>query len=401
MSSGRLGPPSRAPSCRRRKNEASPPGPDNKSTALPMMARSRASHARVVSAAGAAWPSAYGPGAAVASVPRRWCGRRRCCRRCRAVAVGSVLAGGVAAEPVELDAEADQVLQRGRVHLTGHERGHRRVTGHRPGRVPVQPRPAHTAARRGPGPVPRPPRADPAGPLRLQRRAPLQHHQVRQRDVHPRLDRLAGPLRQQTRGHEPLHRVLKRIMAPLRLAPGVLRARRGGQRIQHRAHDRRALRRQVPVHHPGTLERRLQLDRPVIENLVLVRALAVALVPGAGRVLSWPRPRPRPGPASCPGPRPSSWSWPASCPVLVLGLGPAVDLPGQHGQIPHIGTLQRRAEQDRIRVLLAPGRQLAGPGADRPGHRLRDLPGGQRRRDLRMRRRPPDPRGIGRPRRRG
>src|SRR6266566_9823841 len=35
MSKGRLGPPRRAPSCRRRRNDASPPGPDSRSTALP------------------------------------------------------------------------------------------------------------------------------------------------------------------------------------------------------------------------------------------------------------------------------------------------------------------------------------------------------------------------------
>src|SRR5690242_19106308 len=38
ISKGRLGPPSRTPSSRRRKNEASPPGPDRRSTALPMTA---------------------------------------------------------------------------------------------------------------------------------------------------------------------------------------------------------------------------------------------------------------------------------------------------------------------------------------------------------------------------
>ena len=38
MSSGRLGPASRAPSCRRRRNDASPPGPDSRSTALPITA---------------------------------------------------------------------------------------------------------------------------------------------------------------------------------------------------------------------------------------------------------------------------------------------------------------------------------------------------------------------------
>ena len=35
MSSGRLGPARRTPSCRRRRKEASPPGPDSRSTALP------------------------------------------------------------------------------------------------------------------------------------------------------------------------------------------------------------------------------------------------------------------------------------------------------------------------------------------------------------------------------
>ena len=45
MSSGRLGPASRAPSWRRRKKLASPPGPDSRSTALPMTACSSAAQA--------------------------------------------------------------------------------------------------------------------------------------------------------------------------------------------------------------------------------------------------------------------------------------------------------------------------------------------------------------------
>ena len=45
MSSGRLGPFRRTPSWRRRRKLASPPGPDSRSTALPMTARSSASHA--------------------------------------------------------------------------------------------------------------------------------------------------------------------------------------------------------------------------------------------------------------------------------------------------------------------------------------------------------------------
>ena len=73
MSSGRLGPPSRTPSSRRRRKLASPPGPDSRSTALPITACSTAAHAAVV-------PS----------------------RRARAVAA--------LAELVQLDAEPDQVL---------------------------------------------------------------------------------------------------------------------------------------------------------------------------------------------------------------------------------------------------------------------------------------------------
>src|SRR5712691_1792345 len=42
------GPPSRAPSCRRRKNEARPPGPDRRSTAWPMICCSSASRIRRV-----------------------------------------------------------------------------------------------------------------------------------------------------------------------------------------------------------------------------------------------------------------------------------------------------------------------------------------------------------------
>ena len=65
MSSGRLGPPSRAPSCRRRRNDASPPGPDSRSTALPMTACSQSgpgrSHARRRAAARPA-PRTAGPG---------------------------------------------------------------------------------------------------------------------------------------------------------------------------------------------------------------------------------------------------------------------------------------------------------------------------------------------------
>ena len=52
MSSGRLGPPSRTLSCRRRRKLASPPGPDSRSTAAPMIACSSASQPGPVSRPG-------------------------------------------------------------------------------------------------------------------------------------------------------------------------------------------------------------------------------------------------------------------------------------------------------------------------------------------------------------
>src|ERR1035441_3203723 len=59
--SGRLGPANRAPSCSRRKKLASPPGPDTRATALPMIFRSRASRPRAV--------GGTGPGSGTSSAP--------------------------------------------------------------------------------------------------------------------------------------------------------------------------------------------------------------------------------------------------------------------------------------------------------------------------------------------
>ena len=199
-------------------------------------------------------------------------------------------------------------------------------------------------------PVRRPLAADPAGPLLQQRRTALQHHQVRQRDMRPDLDRLPGPLGQQVRRHEPPHGLLQAIVAPLGLRPGVLRPGRSRQRIQHRRDDRRALRGEVAGQDPGAVEGGLQLDRAVLELIVLT----------AG----------------------------------VLGQRPGVDLRDQTGQIPQVPARPRRPQQNLIRRRTAIRRQLVGPAADRPRERLRHLPRGQRRRDLRMRRRPPHPRGV-------
>ncbi len=284
-----------------------------------MIARSRASHARAVSGVVAAGSqpvlSCAAAGAAVAVAVR-----------------AGVAAAGVVAEPVELDAQPDQILQGAGVHVAGHERDHRGVARDGLGGVAVQPGPAATpAAGGGAGAVPGPLRPDPGRPLLQQRRAAVQDHQVGQGDVHHGLDRLPGPLRQQARGDQPPHRFLQGVMAALRLAPGILRPGRGRQRVQHRGQNGGALRGEIPGQDPGALERGLQLHRPVAERLVLVL-------------------------------------------VFVLGEGPGVDLPGQPGQVRHIRAARRRPEQDRVRVLLAVRRELVGPAADGPRDRLRDRP---------------------------
>ena len=101
-------------------------------------------------------------------------GRRRRRRRVVPLAAGAVRAGvaaGVVAEPVQLDAQPDQILQRAGVDLAGDERDHRRITGDGLGGVAVQPGAAAPAAGGGAGAVPGPLRPDPAGPLLQQRRA--------------------------------------------------------------------------------------------------------------------------------------------------------------------------------------------------------------------------------------
>jgi hypothetical protein len=164
MSSGRLGPPSRAPSCRRRRNDASPPGPASRSAALPMTACSTAARAAVV-------PGRVSP-------PRRsW---------------SSSTQSRTRSQRVDVDA-------------AGHDGGHRGVAGDRRGGVPVQPGAVTGAglggvrAARGPG------GPDPPGPLLLQRRVAVEQEQVGQGDVDPGLDRLPGPLRQQVRRGQPAH----------------------------------------------------------------------------------------------------------------------------------------------------------------------------------------------------
>ena len=159
MSSGRLGPASRAPSCRRRRKRRQPARPGQQVHGL---ADDRLLERR----------------------PGRGGVRRR-----RAGAVAA------AAEPVQFHAQPDQVFQRVDVDIPGHDRGHRRVARDALGGVPVQPD-AAVAAGLGRGRAVRgPPCPDLRGPLLLQCRIAVEQHQVGQGDVRPHLHRLPGPLR--------------------------------------------------------------------------------------------------------------------------------------------------------------------------------------------------------------
>ena len=126
---------------------------------------------------------------------------------------------------------------------------------------------ARPAALGGFGAVPGPLGADLRGPLLLQGRAAVQPEQVRQRDMRPHLDRLPGPLRQQARSDQAAQRLQQRVVVPLRLRAVVLGSGRGGQRVQHRADDRGALRGQVTGHHAGAGEGGHQPHRAVLERL--------------------------------------------------------------------------------------------------------------------------------------
>jgi hypothetical protein len=112
-----------------------------------------------------------------------------------------------AAVPVQFHAQPDQVLQRVDVHVPGHDRGHRGVARDGLGVRPVQPGAALAAGLGRERPPRGPPSPDLRGPLLLQGRVAVKQQQVGQRDVHPRPDRLPGPLRQQVTGHQPAHAV--------------------------------------------------------------------------------------------------------------------------------------------------------------------------------------------------
>ena len=188
-------------------------------------------------------------------------------------------------------------------------------------------------------------------PLFDQGRAAVHFEELGQRDVHPDLHGLPGPLRQQVRSQEPPHGFLQRVVVALLMRPGVLRPRRRRQGVQHRADQRRALRGQVTAQHPRTVKRGLQPHRPVLKR-------------------------------------------PARVLIRHIRAGPLIQLRRQPAQIPQVHPRPRRRHQDRVRRRLAIAGQLIGPLTDGAAERLRHLLCGQRRRHLRMGSGTPRPRGM-------
>ena len=218
-------------------------------TALPMMACSRASRARAASGvgrsrAGAAVAGPSPPGRHRGLPPWRW----------RSLS--------------ELGAQPDQVIQGGGVDVAGDDGGEGRVAGERAGGVAVQPRPAVAAAHRGGGPA--------RGPCARTRAvhsaisAELPSSLIRSaRDTWTRA--LTGcPARSGSSSAASRRRIASCSASWYRCAcvrvssaPG-----RGGQRVQHRADHRRALRGQVPRQDTRAAERGHQPERPVLQPAV-------------------------------------------------------------------------------------------------------------------------------------
>ena len=258
-----------------------------------------------------------------------------------------------AAVPVQFHAQPDQVLQRGHVHVPGDQRGHRRVARDRLGGVAVEPGAALAAGLGRERPPRRPPVPDLRGPLLLQRGVAVEQQQVGQRDMHPRLDRLPGPLRQQPAGDQPPHRLGQRVVVPLVLRPVVVFPGRGAQRVQHPPDHLRALRRQVPVQHPGAAERDRQLQGAVREVPVRVRVL-----------------------------------------IRQVAAGPLVHLRDQRRQLLQPQPARRGRQQQLVGLVPELLRQPAVHKQISRPDRLRDLPGGQRRDHLRVGAGPPGPGGV-------
>ena len=168
MSSGRLGPPSRTPSCRRRRKLASPPGPGQQVDGL-------ADHRLLERRPRPRWCRAAG-------LPSRRSRSSSTHSRTRSSSASTLMS------PVTTGAIAAS-------HAIGR------------GGVPVQPGAVVRAGLGGVRAARGPPRPHLLGPLVLQGGVGVEQQQVGQGDVRPGLDRLPGPLRQQPAGGQPPHAV--------------------------------------------------------------------------------------------------------------------------------------------------------------------------------------------------
>src|ERR1035441_10177058 len=119
---------------------------------------------------------------------------------------------------------------------------------------------------------------------------------------------------------ESAHRLFESVVVPLLMTAGVAGAAGGGQRLQDRADQGGALGGEVARQDPGTLERGLQADGPVLE-----------------------------GPAR----------------VIVTGVraGAGLDLSSQGGQVAQVHALTGRAGQDLIGGVAALPGEPVGPPA--------------------------------------
>jgi len=131
------------------------------------------------------------------------------------------------------------------------------------------------------------------------------------------------------------HGLVQRIVVALGVGPGVLRAGRGGQGVQHLGHYRGALRGQVATHNSRAAEGGLQPYRAVVE-------FAVRIAVGS------------------------------------IGPGPGGHLASQFSQASQVHPGPRSADQDRVGGITAVLRELVGPLAHGASERLRYLPLGQR-----------------------
>jgi hypothetical protein len=235
----------------------------------------------------------------------------------------------------EFQAQADQIVQDGGVHVAGHDGGDGGVAGEGVGGVAVEPGGAVAAGDRGGGAGGGPAGPDPFGPGLLQFGAGVQGQQVGQGDVRDDLGGLPGPGRDQAGGDQPVHRLGEGVVVALGVGPVMVGAAGRGQCLQHGADERRAFGCQVARHYPGAVEGGLQPQGTVVQQLA-----GIVVVGGIG-----------------------------------AGLG--LHLGGQFRQVPQAQAAPGGSGQDRVGVIAAVLGELVGPLAQGPGVGLRQVPGGQ------------------------